>query len=135
VDTNLWHHHTLPNSSVLHNIVQKYALSFTQGRLTFIFIICMKYTRGNKNWPLCMCQWPARRYSCYHNIAIYFHHDIIDCSPSHTFRTNYTRLCHYLFVCKKKNCIMLETEREANKIINNFRGECEVYNVDLFIFL
>jgi hypothetical protein len=30
---------------------------------------------------------------------------------------------------------MLETVREANKIINNFRGEREVYNVDLFIFL
>jgi hypothetical protein len=29
---------------------------------------------------------------------------------------------------------MLETVREANKIINNFRGEREVYNVDLFIF-
>jgi hypothetical protein len=29
---------------------------------------------------------------------------------------------------------MLETVREANKI-NNFRGEREVYNVDLFIFL
>jgi hypothetical protein len=28
---------------------------------------------------------------------------------------------------------MLETVREANKIINNFRGEREVYNVDLFI--
>jgi hypothetical protein len=23
-----------------------------------------------------------------HNFAIYFHHDIIDCSPSHAFRTN-----------------------------------------------
>jgi hypothetical protein len=30
---------------------------------------------------------------------------------------------------------MLGTVREANKIINNFRGECEVYNADLFIFL
>jgi hypothetical protein len=30
---------------------------------------------------------------------------------------------------------MLETVREANKIINNFRDEREVYNVDLFIFL
>jgi hypothetical protein len=28
---------------------------------------------------------------------------------------------------------MLETVREANKIINNFRGEREVYNVDLFV--
>jgi hypothetical protein len=28
---------------------------------------------------------------------------------------------------------MLETVGEANKIINNFRGEREVYNVDLFI--
>jgi hypothetical protein len=28
---------------------------------------------------------------------------------------------------------MLETMREVNKIINNFRGEREVYNVDLFI--
>jgi hypothetical protein len=28
---------------------------------------------------------------------------------------------------------MLEMVREANKIINNFRGECEVYNVHLFI--
>jgi hypothetical protein len=30
---------------------------------------------------------------------------------------------------------MLETVREANKIINNFRGEREVYNVYLFILL
>jgi hypothetical protein len=30
---------------------------------------------------------------------------------------------------------MLETVTEANKIINNFRGEREVYNVDSFIFL
>jgi hypothetical protein len=28
---------------------------------------------------------------------------------------------------------MLETVREANKIIYNFRGEHEVYNGDLFI--
>jgi hypothetical protein len=35
-----------------------------------------------------VCQWSARRYSCYHNFAIYFHHDIIDCSPSHTHRIN-----------------------------------------------
>jgi hypothetical protein len=92
------------------------------------------YTRRNKNWSPCTCQWPARRYSCYHNFAIYFHHDIIDCLPSHTFGTKYIHLCHYLFV-RKKNCIMLETVREANKIINSFRGEREVYNVDLFIFL
>jgi hypothetical protein len=38
----------------------------------------------------------------------------------------------YLYV---KNCVMLESVREANKIINNFRCEREVYNVDLFIFL
>jgi hypothetical protein len=38
----------------------------------------------------------------------------------------------YLYV---KNCIKLVTVREANKIINNFRGEREVYNVVLFIFL
>jgi hypothetical protein len=36
----------------------------------------------------------------------------------------------YLYV---KKTIMLERVREANKIINNFRGEREVYNVDLFI--
>jgi hypothetical protein len=35
----------------------------------------------------------------------------------------------------QKNCIMLETVREANTIINHFLGEREVYNVDLFIFL
>jgi hypothetical protein len=28
---------------------------------------------------------------------------------------------------------MLETVRKANEIINNFRGEREVYNIDLFI--
>jgi hypothetical protein len=28
---------------------------------------------------------------------------------------------------------MLEMVRETNKITNNFRGEREVYNVDLFI--
>jgi hypothetical protein len=44
-------------------------------------------TRGNKNWPPFICQWPVRRYSCYHNFAIYFHHDIIDFSPPHVFRT------------------------------------------------
>jgi hypothetical protein len=30
---------------------------------------------------------------------------------------------------------MLETVREANKIINTFGGEREIYNVDLFMFL
>jgi hypothetical protein len=30
---------------------------------------------------------------------------------------------------------MLETVREANKIINNFRGEREVYMVDLFMYV
>jgi hypothetical protein len=30
---------------------------------------------------------------------------------------------------------MLETVREVNKIINNFRGEREVYNVDLFLYV
>jgi hypothetical protein len=30
---------------------------------------------------------------------------------------------------------MLETVREANKLINNFIGEREVYNADLFTFL
>jgi hypothetical protein len=30
---------------------------------------------------------------------------------------------------------MLETVREAKKIINNYGGEREVYNVDIFIFL
>jgi hypothetical protein len=30
---------------------------------------------------------------------------------------------------------MLETVREANKIIYNFRGDREIYNVDLFIVL
>jgi hypothetical protein len=49
---------------------------------------CSLYTHGNKDWPPCICQWPARRYSCYHKFANYFHHDIIDCSPSHAFRTN-----------------------------------------------
>jgi hypothetical protein len=46
------------------------------------------YSHGYKNWPPSMCQWPARQYSCYHDFDIYFHHDIIDCSPSHAFRTN-----------------------------------------------
>jgi hypothetical protein len=39
-----------------------------------------------------------------------------------------------LSICLQKNCIMLETVREANKIINNFRGEREVYNVDLYFY-
>jgi hypothetical protein len=30
---------------------------------------------------------------------------------------------------------MLETVREENKTINNFRDEREVYSVELFIFL
>jgi hypothetical protein len=50
--------------------------------------------------------------------------------PKHLEQTKPVCAIIYLHV---KNCIMLETVREANKIINNFRGELEVYNVDLFI--
>jgi hypothetical protein len=91
------------------------------------------YTRGNKNLPPCTCQWPARRYSCYHNFAVYFHHDIIDCSPSHAFRTK--SVCAIIYMYVKKFFSLLETVREANKVINNFRGGREVYKVDLFVFL
>jgi hypothetical protein len=42
-------------------------------------------------------------------------------------------VCAIIYLYVKKNCIMLETMREANKIINTFRGECDFYNVDLFI--
>jgi hypothetical protein len=52
--------------------------------------------------------------------------------PTHLEQTKSVCAIIYLHV---KNCIMLETVREANKIINNFRGEREVYDVDLFIFL
>jgi hypothetical protein len=51
--------------------------------------------------------------------------------PTHLEQTKSVCAIIYLYV---KNYIMLETVREANKIINNFRGEREVYNVDLFIF-
>jgi hypothetical protein len=53
--------------------------------------------------------------------------------PTHLEQTK--SVCAIICLNVKKNCIMLETAREANKIINKFRGECEVYNVDLFIFL
>jgi hypothetical protein len=52
--------------------------------------------------------------------------------PTHLEQTKFVYAIIYLYV---KNSIMLATVREANKIINNFRGEREVYNVDLFIFL
>jgi hypothetical protein len=52
--------------------------------------------------------------------------------PTHVEQTKSVCAIIYLYV---KNCITFETVREANKIINNFRGEREVYNVDLFICL
>jgi hypothetical protein len=51
--------------------------------------------------------------------------------PTHLEQIKSVCAIIYLY---KKNCIMLETAREANKIINNFRGERDVYNEDLFIF-
>jgi hypothetical protein len=53
--------------------------------------------------------------------------------PTHLEQTKSVCATIYLYV--KKKCIMLETVREANKIINDFRDEREVYNVDLFLFL
>jgi hypothetical protein len=35
-------------------------------------------------------------------------------------------VCAIIYLHVKKNCIMLETVREVNKIMNNFRGEREV---------
>jgi hypothetical protein len=52
--------------------------------------------------------------------------------PTHLEQTKSVCAIIYLYA---KNCIMLETVREANKIINNFRGKREVHSVDLFIFL
>jgi hypothetical protein len=52
--------------------------------------------------------------------------------PTHLEQTKSVCAIIYLYV---KNCIVLETVREANKIINNFLGEREVDNVDLLIFL
>jgi hypothetical protein len=43
-------------------------------------------------------------------------------------------VCAILYLYVKK-FIVIETVRETNKIINKIRGEREVYNVDLFIFL
>jgi hypothetical protein len=43
-------------------------------------------------------------------------------------------VCAIIYLCVK-NCIVLEKVKEANKLINNFRGGRKVYNVDLFIFL
>jgi hypothetical protein len=56
------------------------------------------------------------------------------CLPTHLEQTKSVCVIIYLHA-KKKNFLMLEMVREANKIINNFRGEHEVYNIDLFIFL
>jgi hypothetical protein len=53
--------------------------------------------------------------------------------PTHLEQTKSICAIIYLKIKKKKKCIMLQTVREANKIINNFGGEREVYNVDLFI--
>jgi hypothetical protein len=93
----------------------------------------MTYTRGNKNWLPCVCQWPVRRYSCYHNFAVYFIMISLTVRlPTHLEQTKSICAIICLYV---KNCKMLEMVREVNKIINNFRGEHEVYNVDLFIFL
>jgi hypothetical protein len=52
----------------------------------------------------------------------------------HTHLEQTKSVCAIIYL-NVKNCIMLETVREVNKIINNFQGEREVYNVDLFIFL
>jgi hypothetical protein len=53
--------------------------------------------------------------------------------PTHLEQTKSVCAIICLYVKRKKNCVMLETVREANKIINNFRGERETYNVGLFI--
>jgi hypothetical protein len=59
------------------------------------------YTRGNKNWPSLICQWPIRWYSCYHNFAIYFHHDITDYSHStHLEQTKSVCAIIYLYIKK-----------------------------------
>jgi hypothetical protein len=50
--------------------------------------------------------------------------------PTHLEQTKSVCAIIYLHI---KNCIVLETVRKANKIINNFRGEREVNNVDLFV--
>jgi hypothetical protein len=50
--------------------------------------------------------------------------------PTHLEQTKSVCAIICLYI---KNCVTLETVREANKIINNFRGEREVYNVDLYI--
>jgi low temperature requirement protein LtrA len=52
--------------------------------------------------------------------------------PTQLEQTKYVCAIIYLYV---KHFIVLETVREANKLINNSQGEREVYNVDLFIFL
>jgi hypothetical protein len=52
--------------------------------------------------------------------------------PTHLEQTKSVCAIIYLYV---KKSVMLETVREANKIINNFRSEREVYKVDLFILL
>jgi hypothetical protein len=51
--------------------------------------------------------------------------------PTHLEQSKSVCAKIYLYV---KKIIMIKTLREANKIINNFRAEREVYNVDLFIF-
>jgi hypothetical protein len=53
--------------------------------------------------------------------------------PTHLEQTKSVCAIVYLYV-KKKKCTVLETVREANKIINNFRGEREVYNVIYLYF-
>jgi hypothetical protein len=44
--------------------------------------------------------------------------------PTHLEQTK--SVCAIIYLYVKKNCIMLETVREANKIINNFQGGREV---------
>jgi hypothetical protein len=49
--------------------------------------------------------------------------------PTHLEQTKSVCAIIYLYI---KNCIMLETVREAKKIRNNYRGEREVYNVFIY---
>jgi hypothetical protein len=81
------------------------------------------YTRGTKNWPPCA---NGRLGGTVVTITLLFTFITILLTvrlPTHLEQTKSVCVIIYLYV---KKCIMLEMVREANKIINNFRGEHEV---------
>jgi hypothetical protein len=80
------------------------------------------YARGNKNWSPCIYA-NGRLGGTVVTINLLFTFITILLTvrlPKHLEQTK--SVCAIIYLCVK-NYIMLETAREANKIINNFRGE------------